>query len=32
MAYISIATAIRLPRLELFGKEDDEFQTLDLRK
>jgi hypothetical protein len=32
MVYISIATAIRLPRLELFHSEDDEFQSLDLRK
>ena len=30
--FISIATAIRLPRLELFRSKDDEFQALDLRK
>ena len=32
MIHISIATAIRLPHLELFRSKDDEFQALDLRK
>jgi hypothetical protein len=32
MVFISIATAIRLPHLELFRSKDDEFQTLDLGK
>jgi len=32
MVFISIATAIRLPHLELFRGRNDEFQYLDLRK
>jgi len=32
MLFISIATAIRLPHLELFQAKEDEFQSLNLRK